>query len=357
VTRIVAAEAIPVTFRLNEAYRIAGRSFHDAFNVFVKVTTADGRTGFGCASPGEEVTGETRDGCLAALRDRLVPLLRETDAADPEEFARRARAAGPGTPAARAAAETALWDLLARRAGAPLVRLLGIRRGFIATSVTLGVAGERETLERARRRVAEGFRILKIKIGEDWRKDAGLVRRLRAALGPGITLRADANQGYGEQAARDFLRALPPGSIELLEQPVAARDTEALRRITADHRVPIMADEAVLDGEDAARIAALRAAGQINLKLMKTGGLVEAQRVGRVAAKTGLRLMIGCMDESRLGIAAALHWALASPVVDRADLDGHLDLADDVARGGFRLRDGRLVPLYDQAGLGVSVDL
>jgi L-alanine-DL-glutamate epimerase-like enolase superfamily enzyme len=118
-----------------------------------------------------------------------------------------------------------------------------------------------------------------------------------------------------------------------------------------------MADESVLDANDAARIAASRAAGQVNVKLMKTGGLVEAVRIGHLAAEAGLRLMAGCMDESRVGIAAALHWALATPAVDRADLDGHLDLERDVARGGFRLRDGRLAPLYDRPGLGVALDL
>jgi L-alanine-DL-glutamate epimerase-like enolase superfamily enzyme len=355
--RVTAAEAVPITFRLVEGYRIAGRSFHDAFNVILKIATADGRTGFGCASPGEEVTGESREGCLHALRDRLVPLLRESDAADPVAFAARARAAAPAAPAARAAAEIALWDLRARRAGVALVRLLGMRRGFLPTSVTLGVAGEEETVERARRFAAAGFGILKVKVGEDWEADARLIRRLRDALGPDVVLRADANEGYAEDQARRFLGALPAGSLELLEQPVARGDDAALRRLADDHEVPIMADEAVHDAGDAGRLAAARAADLVNIKLMKTGGLVEAGRVAAIAAASGLRAMAGCMDESRIGIAAALHWALATEAVDRADLDGSLDLADDVARDGFRLDRGRLIPLYDRPGLGVSVDL
>lgn len=356
-TRVLTAEAVPITFRLVEGYRIAGQSFHDAFNIILKLTTADGFCGFGCASPGEEVTGETRAACLAAMRDRLVPLLLDSDVTDPAAIALRARTAAPGAPAARAAVEMAVWDLLARRAGAPLARFLGIRRGFLPTSVTLGVASRTETLERARRWVAEGFGILKVKIGENWEEDAALLRQLRETLGPDIVLRVDANQGYTEAEARGFLEALPPGTIELLEQPVAAGDLEALRRVTDRRLAPIMADESVQDGDDAARLARARAADLVNVKLMKTGGLVEATRVVRIAAGAGLRAMIGCMDESRIAIAAALHWALSSPEVDRADLDGHLDLADDVARGGFRIARGRLTPLYDRPGLGVSVDL
>lgn len=356
--RVTGAEAAPITFRLVEGYRIAGQSFHDAFNVILKISTADGRTGFGCASPGESVTGESRPACLAALRDRLVPLLIGADAADPEVFAAGARAAAPAAPAARAAVDMALWDLRAQRAGASLVRLLGMCRGFIPISVTLGVADEDQTLARARRHVADGFRILKLKVGEDWARDAHLVRRLRDTLGPGIALRADANEGYAEADADRFLKSIPAGSIELLEQPVRAGDHAALRRLSEGCTVPVMADESVHDAADAARLAAPpRAVGLLNIKLMKTGGLGEASRVAAIGAAAGMRAMIGCMDESRIGIAAALHWTLATPAVDRADLDGHLDLGGDVAEGGFRLDRGRLIPLYDRPGLGVSVDL
>jgi L-alanine-DL-glutamate epimerase-like enolase superfamily enzyme len=354
--RVVAAEAVPVTFRLREGYRIAGRAFVSAFNVILKVSTGDGRTGFGCAAPAEEVTGESDADCRAALDDRLLPLLRESDAGLVEEVARRARAAAPRAPAARAAVEMALLDLESRRAGAPLARVLGLRRGRIPTSMTLGVAPPDESLERARRYVADGFRILKVKVGEDWEQDVDLIRTLRSALGPAITIRADANGGYTEADALRFLRALPAGSIELLEQPVAPQDLAAMGRVAAAHEVPIMADEPVRDAADAARVAACRAAGLVNIKLMKSGGLLEARGVAAVCGRSGLRAMIGCMDESRIGIAAGLHFALAEPVVDRADLDGHLDLVDDVARGGFRIDRGVMTPRFDQPGLGVEVD-
>ncbi|MGH9798011.1 MAG: enolase C-terminal domain-like protein, partial [Candidatus Polarisedimenticolia bacterium] len=207
----MAAEAVSITFRLRDGYRIAGRSYTSAFNVILKVSTGDGRTGFGCAAPAEEVTGESDADCRAALDDRLLPLLRECDATLVEEVARRARVAAPRAPAARAAVEMALLDLRARRAGAPLARLLGLRRGRLPTSVTLGVAPPDESLVRARRYVADGFRILKVKVGEDWEQDVRLIRSLRSALGPAITIRADANCGYAEADALRFLRALPPG--------------------------------------------------------------------------------------------------------------------------------------------------
>jgi L-alanine-DL-glutamate epimerase-like enolase superfamily enzyme len=355
--RILGAEAIPIAFRLAEGYRIAGHSYTTADNIIVKVDTSDGRTGFGCAAPAAEVTGETAAAALLALQDRLVPLLRESDAADPAGFAGRARDAAPGAPAARAAAEMALYDLAGRRARVPLARLLGMRRDRLPTSITLGIDDEAATLERARRFRDQGFRILKVKVGEDWEQDLKTLRALRQALGPAILLRADGNQGYKVDQARRFLAALRPGEIELLEQPTPADDLEGMRALADEFDTPIMADESVQDARDASRLVEARAADLVNIKLMKSGGIGEAMEIARRTGAAGLGAMIGCMDESRIGIAAALHFALAAPNVERADLDGHLDLMDDVARGGVRIEGGDILPLLDEDGLGVRVSL
>ncbi|MFQ5876753.1 MAG: mandelate racemase/muconate lactonizing enzyme family protein [Acidobacteriota bacterium] len=351
-------EVIPVTFRLAEGYRIAGARFDRAHNIILKVDTSDGRTGFGCASPAPEVTGETPESSLGVLDDVLVPLLRESDAGDPDAVARRAREAAPGAPAARAAADMALHDLLGKRARLPLARLLGTRRTRLPTSVTLGIADDVATsLEGARRRLDAGFRILKVKIGEDWRADAETVLALRQALGPQVVIRVDANQGYGEDEARRFLSAAAAVGLELLEQPTPAADLDALRRLARGSPVPVMADEAVRSADDARRIVDARAVPLVNIKLMKSGGLGEAAEIAGITGSAGIGAMIGCNDESRIGIAAALHFALSAANVERADLDGHLDLVDDVARGGVRIEDGYVLPASDAPGLGVSVSL
>lgn len=355
--RILHVEAIPVPFRLREGYRIAGRTCTAADTVIVKVDTSDGKSGFGSASPAEEVTGETASAAQHALVDRLVPLLRMSDASDIEGFAGRALAAAPAAPAARAACEMALFDLWGRRARAPLARILGMKRDHLPTSVTLGIDEPRATLERARRHVAAGFRILKLKIGESVEEDLRTVRMLRGALGPKVLLRADANQGYSEDQARRFLAGLGRDDLELLEQPTAAPDLGALRRLADEFALPIMADESVLNASDAQRLAEARAADLVNVKLMKSGGIVEALGIARATHRAGIGAMIGCMDESRIGIAAALHFALAAPNVERADLDGHLDLVDDVATGGVLIENGDIRPVPDGDGLGVTVRL
>lgn len=356
--RVVSAEAVPVTFRLSEGYRIAGASFTHAFNVVLKVVTSDGRTGFGCASPAEEVTGETAERCLTALRDLLVPLLLEADAGDLQGVGARSAAAALACPAARAAVDIALHDLLGQRAGQPLARVLGLRRDRLPTSITLGIEGDAAvTLDRARRHVSAGFTILKVKIGENWEADALLIRSLRDALGPRIALRADGNQGYSESQARSFLGALRPGDLELIEQPIAAPDIEGMARLAREFDLPIMADESLRSEEEARHIVRARAADLVNIKLMKSGGVAPALRIAAITSEGGLGAMAGCNDESRIGIAAGLHFALAAPRTERADLDGHLDLADDVAQGGIRIVDGYAVPFMERAGLGVTVDL
>jgi L-alanine-DL-glutamate epimerase-like enolase superfamily enzyme len=355
--RIIDAEAVPVTFRLREGYRIAGASFETADNVILKVVTADGRTGFGCAAPAEEVTGESADACRRACRDVLVPLLRGSDAADREGLHARALAALPGAPAARAAVDIALCDLMGQRAGVPLARLLGMRRHRLPTSITLGIGDPDEVLRKAGRHVAEGFRILKVKVGEDWRADARLIHLLRGGFGSGIVLRADANQGYSEEDAGRFLAAVADDDLELLEQPTIATDLAAMERVQRATSVPIMADESVRSPDEARALVRAGAARLVNIKLMKCGGLLAGSEIAGITHAAGMGAMLGCMDESRIGIAAALHLALAAPNAERADLDGHLDLVDDVASGGVRVEAGYVVPDLDRPGLGVSVDL
>lgn len=355
--RVNRVEVIPVSFRLAEGYRIAGHQYPAAENIVVKVDTSDGRTGFGNAAPAPEVTGETPAAALHALQDQLLALLRMSDAGDPDGFARRALETAPRAPAARAACEMALLDLVGLRARAPLARVLGMKRERLPTSITLGIDEPQATLERARRHVAAGFRILKLKVGENWEDDLVMVRQLRQELGSGVLIRADANQGYSEDTARRFLAALPAGHLELLEQPTPASDLQAMRRLADAFDLPIMADESVQDAPGARRLVEARAADLVNVKLMKSGGVTEAMEIALTTSRAGIGAMIGCMDESRISMAAALHYGLAAPMVERADLDGHLDLIDDVAAGGVRIADGFVLPLLDRDGLGIKVNL
>jgi L-alanine-DL-glutamate epimerase-like enolase superfamily enzyme len=249
----------------------------------------------------------------------------------------------------------ALHDLAARAQGLPLADVLGRAHHLLPTSITIGIKPTDEALRELDEYLGRGFRAIKVKIGRDLPADIERLQRLRARMGPGIGLRADANQGYTLAQVRQLLAATAGLDLELVEQPIAAADTAQLATLPERDRQRLCADEALLGPADALRLAAPpQPCGHFNIKLMKCGGVTAARRIADVAELAGIGLMWGCMDESCISIAAALHAAFASPATRFLDLDGSFDLARDVARGGFLLEDGALRTTSD-SGLGVTL--
>jgi L-alanine-DL-glutamate epimerase-like enolase superfamily enzyme len=344
-------EVWPIYLKLAQPYTIAYGSYDYAVNILLRIDTSTRISGWGCAAPDPQVTGEAAADVLQVFEDTLERLLLNTDplrlALRLEEIKRVVKY----YPATIAMVDMALHDLLGKIAGLPLYRLLGGYRKRMLTSVTIGILPLSETVEKARDLVARGFKALKIKGGNDVGSDIERVIKVRETVGKRIQLRFDANQGYNEQQALDFIAGVRRADLELVEQPVAKDHQAAMGRITDQVTVPIMADESLLNIKDAFRLAKKGLVDMVNIKLMKVGGIHEAMRVNSVAAAAGLEAMVGCMDETALSVAAGLHFALARPNVRYADLDGHLDLIDDPTAGTVRLKDGILYP-RESPGLG-----
>ncbi len=326
-------ERVPLT----RPYTIAYERIEAVELDFVRVR-AGGHTGLGCASPIKEVTGESFEACRTAL------------ASDPLWIPERC-------PAARAAVDMALHDLRARQAGKPLVEVLGRVHAELPTSITIGIKDSaEEVLAEADEYKGRGFRILKVKIGRAMDEDLERLRKLRERFGMAMRLRIDANQGYRAADLPRLFAVLDELAIEFMEQPLPpARDAD-LQALLPAQRAQLALDESLLSPADAERL--VRPAplcGIFNIKLMKCGGVTHALEIARTAEVHGLGLMWGCSDESRIGIAAALHAAFACRPTKYLDLDGHLDLARDPARGGFTIEEG-VMRLTDAPGLGVELE-
>ena len=339
--------------KLVEPYEIAYETIDRCTNVFLQVETDTGTTGWGCAVPDLEITAETGESVMKAFKEVIEPLM---TGADPFRFAwlmEEMKMNLPEQPAAIAMADMALHDIMAREAGVPLYKLLGGYRDRFATSITIGIMPLSPTLEKARFFLENGFRVLKLKGGKNLEEDIEKLTRMRELSGREIDLRFDANQGYTVDEAMEFIVRTKNLHIELFEQPTARENSGLMGRISRMSSVPIMADESLMTLEDIFRLTSKDHVDMINIKLMKVGGITEALHINSVAKSAGVKAMVGCMDESALGIAAALHFALARPNIIYADLDGHLDLIDDPFEGIITLKDGILFP-SDQPGLGVQ---
>jgi len=322
---------------------------------FVRISTEDGIEGIGSASPAEEVTGESPGECQTALSTKQLSWLRDRDPRDLDEISRELEQSHRAAPAARAAVDMAVHDLVARSEGVPLVDLLGRCHDALPTSVTIGICSVDETLAEAEEFLGRGFRNLKVKTGRSHEEDVERLTRLRESVGPEVAIRIDGNQGNTVEETRSLGDLAESLNLELIEQPLPAALDSELRTLPSSVRRVVAADES-LHGVEGARDLAKEppACGIFNIKLMKCGGIRPALAIAEIARSAGIDLMWGCNDESVVSIAAALHAAYACPNTRYLDLDGSFDLARDPAKGGFVVEEGRL-RLLDRPGLGVDL--
>ena len=316
------------------------RGTHQAYRrVWVRLTDDDGLEGWGEADP-SYYYGETAETVVAALA-AYGPAL-PSDPFDLEAAEARLAATLTHNPSARSALSAALHDLVGKRLGVPLWKLWGLDPAAAPlSSFTIGL----DTLDVVRRKVREAaaYPILKIKVGTP--DDPAVLQAVREETDK--RLRVDANAGWTLKEAMARLPLLEEMGVELIEQPLAPDDIEGLHVLRGAARLPIIADESCRTAADIPRLAG--AVDGINIKLAKCGSLREALRMIAVARAHHLRVMVGCMIESSLGITAAAH---LTPLLDYVDLDGAALLKHDPFCGASI--DGGRVTLPTLPGLGVT---
>ncbi|HSC72722.1 MAG TPA: dipeptide epimerase [Gaiellaceae bacterium] len=327
------------TIELAETFVIS-RTSQDTAEVVQVELRHDGVSGFGEAAPIERY-GESAQSALQYLED-----LGDALGDDPFALERIGGRLEPREWAARSALDAALHDLQGKLTGLPVWRLLGLRRQGPPTSWTIWLGDPDEMAARAGK-VADRFLRLKLKLGARDGRDVERVRAVREVTG--APLQVDVNEYWTVDEALDTLPQLADLGVQYCEQPLPAGDPDGAR-LKAASPIPVYVDEDCHRLDDVAACAQ-RAHG-INIKLAKSGGIREAVRMAHAARAVGLGVMLGCMIESGLGIAAA---AQVASLCDHVDLDGNLLLAHD-PWPGVELVDGVQLPA-NEPGLGVREEV
>lgn len=303
--------------------------------------TKDGITGHGEGAPivryKEEAQGAQR--AVNSVRDLIV-------SADPWQFSKLMSEIFhrvEGQWAGKAAIDIALMDWIGQKLGIPIYRYFGLDpKDAPVTTFSIGI----DTPEITKQKVKEAaqYPVLKVKVGLD--VDETTIASIRAATDK--PLRVDANEGWTDkEVAVRKINWLATKGVEFVEQPMPAHMLEEMHWVHERAHLPLIADEAALHPSDIPKL--IGAFDGINVKLDKCGGILEAYREIQIAKSLGFKTMLGCMISSSISVTAAAH---LSPLVDYADLDGNLLIAND-AFHGVLVKDGKLI-LPDRPGLGLT---
>lgn len=324
-------------------------------DVVVRIEGDDGQVGWGSAPPTGKVTGDTVGSILAALSDHIRPTLLGRDTDDLEGCLDSLDGCIVGNTSAKAAVDIALHDLWARSLKQPLWRLLGGSGTSIETDVTVSVGPVPQMIEDAKRALGDGFKTIKTKVGVDPAVDFERLKAIRETVGPDVKIRIDANQGWKPNEAVKLLNRMDAEglNIELVEQPVKARDLDGLAFVTAHSPIPVVADESCWSAADALAILSGHMADMVNIKLMKCAGFRQARRIISIAQSLDTEVMMGCMLEGKISVAAAVALTSAFCCVTRIDLDGPVLCAEDPVHGGPVFTGGPEIRMSAAPGFGI----
>jgi len=337
---------------LNQPFRVATGQHDHLENILFTIGLKDGTKGHGEAAVATHITGETIEQTLKNLKS--IALWLEGSAIENYlDISAQLHERLPHNRSAVAAVEMAIFDALTRYLRIPLWRLWTSNPKRLRTDITIVIADLKETKAKIRAFKTQGFRAFKIKIGRDMDMDFKRVEAV-AKLAPCAQIILDANQGYTSGETLQFLKCLRKAGIvpDLIEQPVPKADWEGLKKVTRESKVCVCADESCSSLADALRIIKEKAAGAINVKLMKTG-IVHALEISRLAHAAGVKLMIGGMMESNLAMTCSAHLAAGLGYFDFIDLDTPFFIKGEAARNPYLSSQG----IYDLSKVKVGIGI
>jgi L-alanine-DL-glutamate epimerase-like enolase superfamily enzyme len=352
--KINKTEIYKLTIKM-EPFVIATEVSYYTQNIFIRIHTDKGITGMGECSAFPMLVGETQNTCFEVAKD-FARISIGKDPLDIEGRMQELHDYIAFNSTIKSAWDMALHDIAAKHAGLPLYKYLGGMKKTIMTDLTIGIDTPESMQQTAREFVADGVKIIKVKLGKNGETDVERIRLIREAIGPDIKLRVDANQGWHFEEAVATLQALSQYDIQYCEQPIRHQYDDLLPNLRKLSPIKIMADESVFDHYDAIRLIEADAVDYINIKLAKSGGLLEAKKIADEAGKRGIACMMGGMLESRLGLTAKVHFAMANDNIVFYDLDTCLlGQLEDPVIGGARYNNYYL-EISDEPGIAADIN-
>jgi L-alanine-DL-glutamate epimerase-like enolase superfamily enzyme len=354
---ITKIEIFKLNIPLKFPFKIALGTSYEANNILVRINTNKDIYGIGEACSSPMITGDTQTTSFNAAI-YIAKVLKGTDPLAIEARMRDIDQTINRQTQIKSAFNLALYDILGKATELPFYKLLGGDKREIYTDFSIGI---QENLDIAIEKVKEvlnmGFTTIKLKVGLDKELDINLIKKIREEISSSISIRIDANQGWDYPTAVEVLKALQSYNLQYAEQPLPYWDYENMRRLKNKGLAPICADESVFNHHDAFKLASMGACDYLNIKLGKAGGITTALKINSIALGSGIKCMIGCFNESRLGLSAGAHLVAAFPNIVFVDLDAALMHKEDPIKGGLQydIKENGKIILPDTPGHGADL--
>lgn len=356
-TTIQSIEIYKLFIALKEPFVISLGPQNDVQNIIVIIRTKDGCAGYGECSPYMSINGESIDTCFI-VGQYFANVLKGKNALNIAACVETMDKTIYGNTSIKSAFDIALHDIAAQHAGLPLYKFLGGEKNkVLETDYTVSIGDPKKMGGDAIRIKEQGFPAIKVKLGESKQKDIERIKTIREGIGSVHPLRIDANQGWQTaDNAIEILRALAEYNIEYCEEPILRSRFMELNKVSKASPIPIMADESCGDEYDAERLIQLNACSMLNIKLGKSSGLYKALKIADLGAKANISMQVGGFMESRLGMTASAHLALANDHIHHCDFDTPLMFIEDPVIGGIEYLPKGIINVPDVPGLGAAID-
>lgn len=353
---ITSVELYKLFIPLKEPFIISLGPIPNAENLVVVIRTSEGITGFGECSPFMSINGESADTCFV-VGQYFARLLKGRNALALADCILAMDKLIYGNTSIKSAFDMALHDIAAQHGGLPLYKFLGGKNDkTIITDYTVSIGDPAKMAADAWKIMQEGYPAIKVKLGQNGKTDVERIRAIRERVGNEIPLRIDANQGWSLEEAIETLQALAPFGIQHCEEPIPRWQFMELPRLRQLSPIPIMSDESCGDEHDAERLINLGACDYLNIKLGKSGGIIKASRMARMAEAANIHLQVGAFMESRLAMTAFAHFSLTSPMIEHFDFDTALMFKEDPVTGGIIYEKNGVIRIPEVPGLGAVIE-